>query len=852
MPPLPSPALFDNAAKSCYNDSMHHILWKLKEKIRTKGEITALLMLKNRKILRRFTAQVVKTMSYLSFPVMVVMCAITCLPVKFMNTLKFKAVSFGAFIAFAALAVLFRFFEKTATKISMFLSYVMFSCLFAFALLLSYAPEVPQPYSTMVGFLIIMPIIITDKRWRVNLFNVVICAVSLVLSYFLKARNFFLSDCMNCTIFMLVGIIIGDYTLINQLNYIDLREGKLDRDLEVLKAKSEAKTAFLTNMSHEIRTPINSILGFNEMTLRECKDENIIRYAKNIDVSGRTLLSLVNDILDFSRIEAGKLDIVNADYALDSMISDVVSIILPRAEEKKLTFKVNVDPKIPNALVGDERRIKQCALNLLTNAVKYTHKGSVEMDVLFEKYSEDEIFLTITVTDTGIGIKPENINKMFEAFERIEERRNRDIEGTGLGMKIVQQLLGKMGTYLDVQSEYGKGSRFSFSVEQHVANEAEIGDFTERYKQTLSKHENYIEKFTAPNAHLLVVDDVEINLTVVKSLLKNTLVKIECATSGRQAIDLVRQTKYDVIFLDHRMPDLDGVETFQMMKAMKDNLNKDVPVIALTANAIAGAREMFLKVGFKDYITKPIDASLMEKMLIKYLPQNLVHITKREKEASISSAAQSAHGTSFLSDYRLVEGADADEALKNCGDEETFKSVVHNYYKDIESNAKKIEQFADSWDIKNYTVKVHALKSSSRLVGIMELSKMAEHLEECGDKVLKGETNAGEEIKTKTPALLSLYRSYKKRLESVVPKENNEKDGANGTAKKVMSCDDAKNALLSLRECAEAYDFESADRILEMIKKYDIPKDKKEIFDKVETAIRNADTKAVMEATNGQ
>lgn len=807
---------------------------KIIEMIKTKDEITNLLMLKNRKILRRFTAQVVRTMAYLSFPIMVLMCIITVLPLKFMHSASFRAVSFGSLAAFATLTVLFRFFDKMATKISMVLGYVMFSCLFAFSLLLSFASEVPQPYATVIGFFIIMPIIITDKRWRVNAFNLIMCITSLILSYLFKKWHFFLTDCLNCTIFMFVGNIIGNYTLVNQLNYIDLREGKLDRDLEVLKAKSEAKTTFLTNMSHEIRTPINSVLGFNEMILRESRDENITGYAKNIDVSGRTLLSLINDILDFSRIEAGKLDIVTADYALDSMISDIVSIILPRAEEKRLTFTVNVDPNIPNGLIGDERRIKQCALNLLTNAVKYTRKGSVTMNIGFNRDDKDTVSLSVTVIDTGIGIKPENIDKMFEAFERIEEKRNRDIEGTGLGMKIVQQLLGKMDTYLDVQSEYGKGSRFSFTVEQGIASESAIGDFNERYKRSMSRHENYKETFTAPNAHLLIVDDVEINLTVVKSLLKRTQVKIDTATSGRQAIEMVRQKHYDIIFLDHRMPELDGVETFQMMKSMADNINIDTPVIALTANAIAGARDMFLKVGFKDYITKPIDVGLLEKMLIKYLPPSIVAITEKEEESNAGENIDD-EGKQFLNKLREVEGVDADAALSASGDCETLKSVIQNFYMSIDEKAEAIKKCAQDKDIKNYTVFTHALKSSARLIGATELSEKARHLEECGDK------RDEDEIEKKTEELLSLYLSYKERLSSVV-KENKASD-----KNKEMTEERVKDALSSLKECAQAFDFESAERILDMIGEYRIPESKREIFEKAARAVHNADTASVVE-----
>ncbi|MCR5772039.1 MAG: hybrid sensor histidine kinase/response regulator, partial [Butyrivibrio sp.] len=310
-------------------------------------------------------------------------------------------------------------------------------------------------------------------------------------------------------------------------DYIDkLKEDqKLQTELEVAQKSSEAKSSFLSNMSHEIRTPINAILGMNEMILRQDNDPEILEYAMNIKSAGNSLLSIINDILDFSKIEAGKMDILPVNYNLSSMINDLVNMISVRAEGKGLDINVNVDENIPDQLEGDEVRIKQCVTNILTNAVKYTEKGSVTMEVTYKEADDDNISLRFTVSDTGIGIKEEDLNKLFSPFERIEETRNRTIEGTGLGMSIVKKLLAMMDTKLEVKSVYGEGSEFSFEIIQKVVNREAIGDFKKRYKEYIKGLKKYHEKYHAPDAKVLVVDDTPMNLTVVKGLLKATRIQ---------------------------------------------------------------------------------------------------------------------------------------------------------------------------------------------------------------------------------------------------------------------------------------------------------------------------------------
>ena len=386
-------------------------------------------------------------------------------------------------------------------------------------------------------------------------------------------------------------------------------------------AANKAKSAFLANMSHEIRTPINAILGMDEMILRESGDAETLSRAGDIRSAGRTLLSLVNDILDFSKIEEGKMDILPTQYELSSLVNDLVNMVRERAEKKGLRLIIQVDENTPYLLHGDEIRIRQCALNVLTNAVKYTEKGSVTLEIGYEKLSDQSISLRFRVTDTGIGMKQEDLDKLFSPFDRIEEKRNRSIEGTGLGMSITQQLLELMGSRLEVESVYGEGSTFTFAVEQPVVKWNPVGTFTGRFES--ETQQTYHEQFHAPDARVLVVDDTPVNLTVVKGLLKRTQIQVDTAESGAEAVRLAAQRRYDVIFIDHMMPVMDGMETLQALKQLP-NMEHTV-FVALTANAISGARELYLEAGFADYLSKPVDGGRLEKLLQRHLPPEKVH-----------------------------------------------------------------------------------------------------------------------------------------------------------------------------------------------------------------------------------
>ncbi|MDD6991057.1 MAG: response regulator [Oscillospiraceae bacterium] len=412
--------------------------------------------------------------------------------------------------------------------------------------------------------------------------------------------------------------------LLHQENIIAAVEEK-NKELDNI---NKAKNVFISNMSHEIRTPINAVLGMDEMILRESSEEHIRQYAYNIRSAGKMLLSIINDILDYSKIEAGKMEIIPVEYSTAAMIDDICSLISIKVKEKNLKLNVNIAENIPSRLYGDELRIKQIIINILTNAVKYTEKGSVTFTVdCVEAEEEGMTGLRVKVEDTGIGMRKEDMSRLFTAFERLEEKRNRNIEGTGLGMSIVVRLLEQMNSRLDVDSVYGQGSVFSFVLPQKVTDSRPAGNFEDAKKKRI-ENEKPDEIPYAPSAKILVVDDTSFNLTLVTHLLKRTGIKPDTAASGEECLKKACENHYDMILLDHVMPGMDGVETLDRLRKMGGRF-ADIPVIALTANVMSGARERYLNAGFSDFIEKPIVPSKLEAALVQYLPAELLE--KREK-----------------------------------------------------------------------------------------------------------------------------------------------------------------------------------------------------------------------------
>ena len=398
---------------------------------------------------------------------------------------------------------------------------------------------------------------------------------------------------------------------------------------EIAQNANRSKSDFLANMSHEIRTPINAVLGMDEMILRDCEDSQILEYAEDIKRAGGMLLSLINDILDFSKIESGKMDIIPVDYDLGILLNETVEMVRPRANEKSLELVMEISPDTPTHLNGDEVRIRQIITNILTNAIKYTNKGKVTLTVSGKQLSEEKTELYVSVKDTGIGIRKEDIGHLFESFTRVEESRNRNIEGTGLGLSITMRLLNLMGSRLEVDSTYGEGSDFYFYLEQQRKDDKVVGEDIKIYCQNAKGKKGELSNdFYIPDARLLVVDDNKGNLKVFKGLLKNNNMQIDTAMSGKECLELMKENHYHIVFLDHLMPDMDGVETLNQAKMLKNSKSQDAVMIVLTANAVAGAREKFLQEGFDDYLSKPISLPLLKEMILKYLPNELIMYDK--------------------------------------------------------------------------------------------------------------------------------------------------------------------------------------------------------------------------------
>ena len=546
-------------------------------------------------------------------------------------------------------------------------------------------------------------------------------------------------------------VFINDITEVLMVQEEKERSRIMARALEEAEQASVAKTLFLSNMSHEIRTPINTILGMNEMLLREANDPSLRKYAVHIQRAGNALLSQINDVLDFSKIEAGKMDIFPDDYNLAQLLADIASIMSPRAADKGLVFSIKTDEDIPHILRGDNVRIRQILLNLTSNAIKYTKEGIVKVSVSYCRLDDKDIELIVEVRDTGIGIKESDISKLFEAFERIDEARNRTIEGTGLGMNIVWKLQSLMGGRLDVQSEYGKGSTFSFYLRQEVVDWRPVGNIDRQLSDVSTSYEGYQASFTASEAMILLVDDTVMNLMVAKGLLKYTDISIDTAADGKQALLLTQSTDYDALLIDHRMPVMDGMEMIRALRAAKDNPNANKPCIALTANAIAGAREEYLAAGFDDYLVKPVNSKSLEMMLIKYLPPEKVHRTKpvTQTNASMPPVLKRIEENGYL---------DTAEGVSYAGGLELYMATLKFFIQSIEAKSSEIRKYYEEEDWDNYKIKVHALKSTSKIIGAMELSNRARALE------LASTAGDIDYIREHTGDVLAFYRSYLKKV----------------------------------------------------------------------------------------
>lgn len=713
-----------------------------------------------------------------------------------------------------------------------------------------------------------------------------------------------------------------NYIRLLRRHNVELKEAQQKAD-----AANHAKSDFLSSMSHEIRTPMNTIVGMTEILLREPQSAQTREYLMNIRNSGNALLSIINDILDFSKIESGKLEIIEEEYAPMSMLSDLAMIFLNRIGEKDVELLFDIDPELPVRLYGDALRLRQVIINLTNNAVKFTDSGFVCLTIKIEKTENDLVELTVSVKDSGQGIKEEDLNRLFDSFSQVDTRKNHYKEGTGLGLSISRQLVELMGGQLQVKSKYGSGSEFYFTLPQKVVNWQQAAqikdkvpksvsgcmntkyamdmlkklvssyglDFTgEKAKcdffftdsmdlltreekellqnnntticllqnpmiesimdtdvtvlnkplyslnfcqiinndmQGLVTEEENVLNFTAEDANILLVDDNEMNIKVALGLLKPLNMQFDTASNGKQALDMIQKKHYDLIFMDHMMPVMDGIEAVRRLRKMEGDYYQKVPVIALTANAVADAKAEFLKEGMNDFISKPIKLKEICAVIRKYLPKEYL-------KESITAADLSQREQPKIAEEEITRletaGLDVEEGIQNCGSEELFLNLLGDFYKLIDLKATKIEKCLADGMFRDYTIEVHALKNTARMIGAMELSGEFYRMEQYGN-----EENQ-EQLEALTPYVLELYRSFKSVLEPY---------GMQAAGKKSFSAEEITAFLQALQNATENFDLDAADEAMKQLEEYQFPEDCRQAVEELRAHVADVAMENILEVT---
>jgi signal transduction histidine kinase/DNA-binding response OmpR family regulator len=599
-------------------------------------------------------------------------------------------------------------------------------------------------------------------------------------------------------ILSLLFIAIGLVVFVSLANSITLQNRQLRELNKKANAASDAKSSFLARTSHEIRTPMNAILGMTELLLREDISDNAHKYAISIKQAGSNLVSIINDILDFSKIESGKVDIVPAEYLLASVINDCISIVRMKVEEKNLDFRADVDSGLPSGLVGDVARVRQILLNLLTNAVKYTTEGSVSLKVAGRSYGQKAINLQFEVSDTGIGIRPEDMDKLFGDFTRFDLTQNQGVEGTGLGLAISRSLCRLMGGDIIVKSVYREGSTFTAIIPQETSNSEPIGNLWGKELQAPVREKSCV-CFIAPEARLLIVDDIKTNLKVAEGLLSLYQTNISTAMSGVEAINLVKKNHYDLIFMDHMMPGMDGMEAVRHIREWEREQKKTEPerkpiaIVALTANAMSGMKELFLQNEFDDYLSKPIEITKLDECIKKWISKEKQTVP----EAPLKRKAEKAG--SFL---RGIEGLDAQRGMAMTGGTAAgYRAVLSSFVKDAAKRLERFDLSGDEYNLEDLTIQVHALKSASATIGAIELSARAVALEAAGGKKDMAF------VKSRLPEFYRLLSELVHQIDEGLKKEF--ADHAGGGAERLTG-----DQIAGLNDALRRKDIEAIDRLL--------------------------------------
>lgn len=594
--------------------------------------------------------------------------------------------------------------------------------------------------------------------------------------------------------------------------------------LEKLKIANNAKAVFLASVSHEIRTPINAILGFDEMLIKSSKDVEVLHMADNIHRAGKTLLAIINDLLDMTQMDSGKMSISPAEYDLNQVIMDCYLLVAPKAADKNLVIELINDEFVPRKLYGDAARIKQIITNILNNAIKYTEQGMVSLRIEYREKGNKQIDLILAVSDTGIGIKEENMPYIFEAFNRLDSLNNRHIEGTGVGLSIVKNLLELMGGTVTVDSTYGVGSTFTVEIPQKVISYDPLG--------VLKEQEHKVKKddgtdIVAPNARLLVVDDSDMNLMVFCGLLQDTQIKIDSVQDGYKGMELIKQNKYDIIFLDHMMPGLDGIKMLQLIKTDQTHPNQNTPVLVMTANAVVGAKEEYLKAGFDDYVCKPVDGVLLESIVEKYLPANM--ISREEKQQQEST----------YDDFPMIEGVDWGKAFSHLQDQKLLEQILKTFYTTAKDECAEAElryrnysANEDAEELNKYRIKVHAMKNSAALVGAEAVSLAARELE------YAARDERWQDIVDNHNAFIESYMNLANRICKAIEGSEIDEMVANVV---VVDKETMLTNILYLEEAMRDFDIDTLNTVMNQMKQQRYIKDISQELEMLESAVRDLD-----------
>ena len=607
-----------------------------------------------------------------------------------------------------------------------------------------------------------------------------------------------------------------------------LKNQKAEMEREKAEAANKAKSTFLSSMSHEIRTPMNAIVGMTEVLLRGEHSKETVEYLNNIKVSGEALLTIINDILDFSKIESGKMDIVEGKYNPKTMINALKMIFENRALGKPIELIYNVDENIPAVLLGDEHRLRQIIINLVNNAIKFTDKGHVKVSVTSKNIDDGKVELLFEVEDTGIGIKEEDLPKLFGSFQQVDVKKNHSKEGTGLGLAISKQLVELMGGKIGIESEYGKGSTFYFTIPQTVI--ANTVEEIEELGINLGGTDVEDIRFIAPNASILLVDDNEMNIKVGKALLEPFRMNIDTAGNGLEALDMIMNKKYDLVFMDHMMPEMDGIEATHEVRKLEDDYYRELPIIALTANATFEAQEMFLKEQMNDFVAKPIKMDEITKCLKKWLPADLIEEVTDDEYVQQNEVVEDE-----FEENPTIEGIDISEGINNSGSRKLFYELLSDFYKLIDMKVAKLEHCLEEGLIKDYTIEVHALKNTARMIGAMELSKMSYELE------MLGNANDIEKIKEKAPEHIELYASYKDKLKDY--------DNSNVQETRFASNEEIKNTLMRIYNAMDSFDLDEADAAMSELEGFKVPENIKAKISELSAYVADVAIEDVMNIT---